>query len=200
MFSGNKLIVILPLFLMAFLFVGGSIYVKQAEEVTNDNLSEKLEWKKSFNEAGNGSVLNASWSWGVMPDDGLQGTDYIGVTLMDTNGNPLPEEELKDYKLSLKQNDQADIVKEGQVVENGILFSFPNKLEENQTIGDSGSLQVSSNGETQTEQAVISYLHTWEDHEGLESQDARFFNRSFKGKEDNDESFYWVMETFEDLE
>ncbi|RSL30938.1 hypothetical protein D7Z54_23525 [Salibacterium salarium] len=199
MFGTNKLVLILPLFLMVFLFVGGAIYVNQAEEISNENLSEEVEWEKSFSENESGSTLEASWNWGIMPDDGMQGTDYIGVTLLDANGDPISGEEIKTYELTLHQNDEADIIEEGQVVENGILFSFPNEMQENQTIGDSGSLHVSHNGDNLPEQAVISYLHTWEDHGGLDSQDARFFNRDFVGKNQNDESFFWVMETFEDL-
>ncbi|MFB4164765.1 hypothetical protein ACE1TI_13280 [Alteribacillus sp. JSM 102045] len=198
MFNGNKLVVILPLILMVFLFAGGSFYINQAEVINNEELDEQINWETSLSSTGEASILEASWNWNVTPDDGMEGEDYIGVTFIDENGEMMPAEIIEEYELTLTLKDQ-EIEEDGITADNGIIFSFPNSIEENETLGDKGSLRVETSGEAVPVRAVISHLHTWEEHGGLQSNDARFFDRDFGGKKDNDESFFWVSERFVDL-
>ncbi|MFZ4452038.1 hypothetical protein [Salibacterium aidingense] len=198
MFRGNKLVVILPMTLMIFLFIGGSFYINQAEEVTNENLSEEVRWQTNLSVKESGDALSASWEWDMMPNDGMTGMDYIGVTFLDENGDPLMEEDYDSFQLTLDQNTQNDIKNQGKPVENGVVFSVPNRIEENETIGNSGRVHVTAESDAEVDRAVISYLHTWENHDGLNTEESRFFTPSFVGKKENDESFYWVMESFVD--
>ncbi len=198
-FNGNKLVVILPVLLMIFLFAGGSYYINQTEVVNNEELDEKINWETTLLQTEDSSVLEATWNWSVTPSDGMAGEDYIGVTFIDEKGEALPAELMDDYQLTLKVEGE-DITEGGEAANNGIIFSFPNEIEENKTLGDKGSLRVETTSASNPVRAVISYLHTWEDHGGLQSKDARFFNREFAGKGDKDESFFWVSERFVDLE
>ncbi|WP_240378118.1 hypothetical protein [Bacillus piscicola] len=199
MFSGNKLVVILPVVLMLLLFAGGSLYINKAQVVTNEKLNEQIEWDTSFEAAESGAQLEGTWEWKVMPEDGVQGLDYIGVTLLDKNGAPLPRETLKSYKLVVETKEGKKEA-ESEIVDNGILFSFLTEMEEYDVVGSKGSFTVETDTDIIPERAVVSYLHTWEEHQGIKSKDARFFEREFVGKESNDESFFWVAERFVDVD
>ncbi|MGY4690280.1 hypothetical protein [Salibacterium sp. K-3] len=196
MFKGNKLVVLLPLILMFFLFIGGGFYINQAEKVSNKDLSEEVEWETTLESGENGDLLKASWQWGRMPSDGLRGTDYIGVTFLDRNGEPVTESQVENASLLLDQNSGDTMKIEPEAAANGIRFAVPNEMNENETIGSSGTVQVRTHSNLQGGRAVISYLHTWEEHGGIAAKNARFFEPSFHGKEDNNDSFYWVMEHF----
>ncbi|MFD2704277.1 hypothetical protein [Salibacterium lacus] len=194
MFKGNKLVVLLPITLMIFLFIGGGFYINQAEEVTNENLSEEVQWESTLEPGGNGASLTASWEWGHMPSDGLHGTDYIGITFLKDNGDPVSGSQVENAELLLHLNDGNERKLEPEATSDGVLFAVPNKMEENQTIGSSGTINVRTNSNLQNKRVVISYLHTWEEHGGLETSNTRFFDPSFHG--DNSNSFYWVIENF----
>ncbi|SDH49775.1 hypothetical protein SAMN05192534_106107 [Alteribacillus persepolensis] len=194
MLHGNKLVIILPAVLVVFLFAGGSFYIQQAEVVQNDNLDEEIEWETSLEQTEKVSRLTAAWNWNATPDDGVQGNDYIGVTFIGENGETLSPDDIDHYQLKLEGGEDM----EGKTVDNGIVFSFPNEVHENQVLGKSGSFTVDISNTSPT-RAVISHLHTWESHEGLQSEDARFFEPQFVGKETSDESFYWVSERFVDV-
>ncbi|MFB5662043.1 hypothetical protein [Alteribacillus sp. HJP-4] len=198
MFNGNKLVVILPTLLMILLFAGGGFYITQAEIVTNDELDEHVKWDTSFEENQKSAILDASWSWEVSPEDGFAGNDYIGVTILDDNGEIINSDSIQHYDIQIGENESVEA--EAETVENGVLFTFPNTMLENKTVGNEGSIAVEINGEAEPERAIISYLHTWEEHNGLDSKDARFFERDFSGKGNDDESFFWVMERFVNVE
>ncbi|SFL67507.1 hypothetical protein [Salibacterium qingdaonense] len=194
MFKGNKLVVLLPITLMIFLFIGGGFYINQAEEVTNENLSEEVQWESELAPDENGTRLTASWEWGHMPSDGLHGTDYIGITFLNENGDSMTGDQVENAELLLNLNGGNKREVEPETTSDGVLFAVPNEMEENQTIGSSGTINVRTNSNLENKRVVISYLHTWEEHGGLETSNTRFFDPSFHGENSN--SFYWVIENF----
>ncbi|SFP22242.1 hypothetical protein [Salibacterium halotolerans] len=194
MFKGNKLIVLLPLTLMIFLFIGGGFYINQAEEVTNENLSEEVQWDSTLEPTENGARLTASWEWGHMPSDGLHGTDYIGITFLDENGEPMTGDQVERAELLLDLNNEEERSIEPETTSDGVLFAVPNEMEDNQAIGSSGTIDVRMSSNPENKRVVMSYLHTWEEHGGLETSNTRFFDPSFHDK--NGSSFYWVIEHF----
>lgn len=196
MFSGNRLVVLLPLTLMVFLFVLGGLYLIQTETVTNQSLKEEVSWEIHTSQVGDRFLLEASWNWGYLPEDGVRGEDYIGVSMLDRQGNSIPIEQYEVYELEVHHENH---IREGELVGSGVLFSFPNALEENKVVGESGTVRIVVEGEVPPIRAIVSYLHTWEDHDGLISKDPRFFEREFAGREADSETFYWVMERFEDF-
>ncbi|MDA3131098.1 hypothetical protein ACFPTR_09970 [Aliibacillus thermotolerans] len=196
MFSGNRLVVILPLIVVVFLTVLGGVYLLQADSVTNETLKEEVSWNIHTSKTGDIFSLEATWSWGHLPSDGVRGEDYIGVSLLDANGHLIPAEQYEVYELEVNHEQQ---IREGELVGSGVLFSFPNDLEENKVIGESGTVHIAIRSDISPKRAIISYLHTWEHHDGLVSKDPRFFEREFQGIDKGNESFFWVMERFEDF-
>ncbi|SFE30050.1 hypothetical protein [Alteribacillus iranensis] len=198
MFSGNKLVLVLPVILMLFLFGSGMYYIGQSEVVTNETLNQEISWDSVFNPSEDGSVLHGTWTWEASPEDGVEGVDYLGITFLDENDKTVSPEMIDSYSLHLETRSEKISI-DGEVVDNGVVFPFTTEMKENDVIGSKGEFKVVTQGDTQPERAIISYLHTWEEHDGLKTYDARFFEREFKGKEHKDESFFWVAERFVDL-
>ncbi|PSL42336.1 hypothetical protein B0H94_11640 [Salsuginibacillus halophilus] len=188
----NKLVVLLPLLLMVILFAGGWFYIQQADTITNEDLSNHVQLEVEKTETSP-YVVEAEWSWSETPEDGLAGDDYIGVSLKDEEGEPLSGEVLEQAELTLDHAGETVYETEGEVLDTGIIFSFPNATEENEVYGSSGKMTVTT--EEETTETVISYLHTWAEHEGLDKQDPRFFDPAFLGN-DNIEDAYWVIDRF----
>ncbi|WP_100398360.1 hypothetical protein [Bacillus sp. FJAT-44742] len=202
MLNGNKLVVILPVFLMIFLFVGGAVYVQQSEEVTNEALHEEVEWDTLMTHNGEDeglTTLRAAWEWTAMPSEGLAGEDYIGVTFLDEDGQPMQAELADESHIYLTYGNEVVYEDEAVSVENGFVFSFPNETDEHQSFGDRGSIEVTVETEDNPQRAIVSYLHTWEAHDGLEKTDARFFEPVLSGMRGSDSS-YWVIERYVDNE
>ncbi|WP_156816990.1 hypothetical protein [Salsuginibacillus kocurii] len=191
LFNGNKLVVILPIFLMAFMFFGGWFYLQQSDVISNEDLYEHVELEAQLEENST-QQLDVSWEWRETPEEGLVGEDYIGISVIDEDEQPLLSEEIEEASLQLFDGEDVIYETEGEEVENGIIFSFPNELEENVTYGNEGHINMTITGSA--ESASVSYLHTWVEHDGLESEDARFFSPSFAGQDE--ENVSWVIERF----
>lgn len=198
MFRSNKLVVILPLILTVFMFASGMYYLNQTETITNEELSESISWTPQLTEEDSSSLLEAEWAWQSSPDDGIIGTDYIGVTFLDQNGETLTGNEFKEATVSLLHNGEIIWEELGEIKESGVLFTFPNRADDHETYGNDGSIEVILTG-TKAEEAVVTYLHTWKEHEEMTTEDLRFFDPSF-GESDNMDNFYWVTEQFVQVE
>lgn len=192
MFRSNKLVVILPLILTVFMFASGIYYLNQTESITNEELSESISWLPHLTKEGEQSLLEAEWLWEASPDDGITGTDYIGVTFLDGNGDALAGSEINETAVTLRHSEETIFEGEGEIKEDGVLFVFPNQADDHETYGNDGRVEVVLNS-SEAEEAVITYLHTWKEHEEINTEDLRFFDPGFE-ESDHMDDYYWVTE------
>ncbi|MBU8905746.1 hypothetical protein [Desertibacillus haloalkaliphilus] len=201
MLNGNKLVFILPLILMGFIFYGGYSYLNESEYVTNEELQETSVMEVSIGKMDQGYEITGSWNWNEVPVEGFLGEDYIGITLMDQLNEPflLEEGEIIENELSLIHSGQEVWTTKGKWVETGMIFSFPNELKDHESLGDQGQLKlVISSEEIEEPQVSMSYLHTWVEHQGLLLEEPRFLTPTFNG--DQGKVPYWVIERIDHLQ
>ncbi len=192
MFRGNKPVLILPAILMIVMFIGGYQFLQGSEAVTNEELQDLIEVQLEANQANGDLQVRANWDWTIMPAEGLYGEDYIGITLMDqTMGEARTDLEFVEAKVELLYGDQVIEEAEGTIVENGIIFAFSNKMDENVTYGNLGRVRVTVEGEElQPEDVRLHLLHTWVEHTPLDKEDASFASPTF-GNATNVP--YWII-------
>ncbi|TMW73789.1 hypothetical protein [Alteribacter natronophilus] len=162
----NKMVIFLPLSVMIGLFVFGWLTVMQTEEVTNEQLESHTELSIEYDMPEN--QVHGSWNWEAMPSDGIAGDDYIEVVLLDEEGNVLPGAAL-DGVVELGQSDE--ILHTAEAVgstDDGLLFEFPNRSEDNLTYGNRGTVTVDVDEQADIHEAEIRYAHTWVEHEGFD--------------------------------
>lgn len=193
MFQGNKPVLILPTLLMIFMFVGGYIYLKQSEAVTNEELQRVIELDANTVLTGERSLrVDIEWDWTTMPKEGLRGDDYIGVALMDKDSDEV-RTDVKVSHATLELTFGDDVLKkiEGNVVDNGVIFVFPNRVSDNRSYGNVGRATVVFEGERLDETLTrVHYLHTWTEGPSLKLEDALFSDPSFEGE---GEVPYWLL-------
>lgn len=192
MFRSNRLVVILPLILTVFMFASGIYYLNQTESISNEELSENISWLPQLTEEGEQTLLDAEWIWEASPEDGITGTDYIGVTFLNENGETLSGSEVNEAALTLQHSEETIFTEEGEIKEDGVLFMFPNQADDHETYGNDGRVEVEINN-SEAKEAVITYLHTWKEHQEVNPENLRFFNPEFKESDDMD-GYYWVTE------
>ncbi len=183
MLNGNKLVIILPLLLMGFIFYGGYHYLNQSAAITNEQLFQVIDMDANISKFNETVEVHGTWNWEEMPIEGLIGKDYIGVSLIDgDSGNQLDNLNVKQSQLFLKHGEKVIFQAEGLIVENGLIFAFPNEIIEHESYGNKGEFIVTFMLEEEiTVKASIVLLHTWEEHEGLILTDARMVNPEFTG-------------------
>lgn len=193
MFNGNKGVLFMPLFLMAFIFFGGYYYLNQNEGITNEMLYEHVDFDGKLVKMGDSYKLSGEWKWSAMPQDGFIGDDFLGISVKEKGtANSLSVSSWEQAKLRLLHNQKVIYEAEGKPSEEGIIFIFPNQIIENESYGPFGEFEIVFTLKEAAEvQAVVSYLHTWSEHEGLQTNDPRFLRPTFAGgKKVN----HWVVE------
>lgn len=192
MLNGNKVVIILPLLVVAFIFYGGYSYWQSIGSVTNEELSQYVNFDHNLQPRNEQFILTSKWEWTEMPAEGLIGTDYIGVSLLDANGQQLEDVSFVNGKVELFYGNKVIYEAEGTPVENGFLFSFPNEMIEHEAFGNHGRITVSFQGAEYIngERVAISYLHTWGEHEPLQLEDARFLVTTL----DKSTIPHWILE------
>ncbi|WP_026674728.1 hypothetical protein [Alkalihalobacterium bogoriense] len=192
MLNGNKVVIILPLLVVAFIFYGGYSYWQSIGSVTNEELSQYVNFDHKLEPRNDQFILTSEWEWTEMPAEGLIGTDYIGVSLLDANGQQLEDVSFANGKIELFYGNKIIYEAEGTLLENGYMFSFPNEMIEHETFGNNGRISVSfqTSDDTEGHRVSISYLHTWGEHELLHIEDARFLTTNV-----NEAAIpHWILE------
>lgn len=191
MFRGNKPVLILPGILMVVMILGGYHFLQQEEMITNEQLPEVMEMEVDKTPTDDGVRVEANWDWTTMPEEGMYGEDYIGITVTDpATGKPRYDLSFAEGLLELRYGDQVIEEAEGVAVDNGIIFAFPNKVEENMSYGNLGSVSVEVLGAgIEPEHIELHFLHTWVEHSPLVKEDAAFTEPVFDGAANVP---YWV--------
>lgn len=191
MFEGNRLVLILPLTLMVVMFIGGYYYINSSTSITNEQLQDEIEFTVETIEVEDGVRVRGTWDWKVMPSDGLEGDDYIGVAVIDPNtGEARSDVEFTEATVQLMYAGKTHKEITGNVVENGVIFTFPNKTIDHTSLGNIGQMKVNIEGNDITSQTVrVQMLHTWTDHASLIEDDATFAKPNFQGEDVP----YWLI-------
>ncbi|SDI32532.1 hypothetical protein [Natribacillus halophilus] len=182
--SGNTWMIIIPGFLMIFLFIGGWLYITGEETIDHEDLQEHVQMNADME----GEQLDAEWNWTELPDEELEGEDYMGIVAYE-NGDVLAGDEFAEHELQLYQDDEVIHETEATVVDEGLIFEFPNRLETNDVYGYEGSISVQL--PEAADEAEVHYLHTWMNHAGQGGEDPTFADPPFPGMDDYD-NFWWV--------
>ncbi|GAK01765.1 hypothetical protein [Geomicrobium sp. JCM 19055] len=188
MFKGsNKWMLIIPGALMVFLFVGGYFYVSSADRIDHEELKETLTLEGHIEE----ETVSVHWDWGMLPDGEIEGEEYVGVMFYDDNDEQIHGSEVVDASVTLYQSGNETNELEGDIVDDGVIFSFPNRLDAYTVYGVEGEATIEL--ETTVDRAEVYYLHTWENHAGQRGDDPSFEDPPFPGMDAYD-YFYWVKE------
>ncbi|MBM7097328.1 hypothetical protein JSY36_16470 [Bacillus sp. H-16] len=182
----NKLVIFLPLTVMIVLFAFGYYSIMGADEVTNEDLDARTELYLDIDDTEN--RVTAGWNWETMPGDGVIGTDYIEIILYDEDNNPVGVD-VNEAELQLLQGaDEIYSIDEIKESTEGILFSFPNMMEDNLTYGNSGSINMTFDAEEDVAYGEVRYAHTWTHGSSLESGTLAPGDVSFSNG-----TQYWVL-------
>ncbi|WP_216829993.1 hypothetical protein [Alkalihalobacterium elongatum] len=191
MFRGNAAVIILPLILMGFIFYGGYHYLNTSDQITNEELDSVVSLVVETSSNGNKQTISGSWDWKEMPIDGVVGQDYIGVKLVEEENQQLVNSDyILSSKLTLRHSGKEIYETNGTFVFDGIIFEFPNEVQEHIGYGNLGTFEIVLDGEQFAGNEIsVSYLHTWVEHDGLFFEQARLSEVSL----DID---YWTIERF----
>lgn len=164
--------------------------------MTNEELSQVVSLDMDVNPVDEYKLeIKGNWKWNEVPQDGIIGEDYIGISVLNSSGVSVSGPFLNG-KLQLTFQDEIIYETEGHPSENGYLFSFPNELKDQIVFGNEGEFSIIAEPQQKEDvQVIVSYLHTWSEHGGLSIGDSRFLSPQFeKGPIES----YWVIERFEE--
>ncbi len=118
-----------------------------------------------------------------MPVEGLYGEDYLSIYVLDqSTGIARTDVEMEEGLVQLLHADQVIEEDTGTFVDNGIIFTFSNKLVDHESYGNLGQVRVKVEGLNLNPNDVkVQLLHTWTEHSPLELEDATFASPSFSG-------------------
>ncbi|GAE24783.1 hypothetical protein JCM9140_735 [Halalkalibacter wakoensis JCM 9140] len=192
MFRGNKPVLILPAILAIIMILGGYHFLQGSETITNEELQDVMEFELDYTQTEKGIKLTGEWDWTIMPQEGLYGEDYIGIVVMDQEtGVPRTDVDLQG-SLELLYAGQPIEQTDGTTVDNGLIFSFSNKLVEHESFGNIGQFEVLFDGEgIDKEDIIVTLLHTWTEHAPLDKTDALLVEPTFIGAANVP---YWTVE------
>lgn len=193
MFNGNRGVLFMPLFLMAFIFFAGFYYLNQNEGITNEMLYEHVDFDGKIVKMGDSYKLSGEWKWSELPQDGLVGDDFLGISVREKGtANSLKVESWDKAVLRLLHNQKVIYEAEGERTDAGLIFTFPNQMIDNESYGPFGEYEIVFTLKEEAEvQALVSYLHTWSEHIGLKTNDPRFLRPAFEGE---NHVKHWVVE------
>ncbi|MFV8826626.1 hypothetical protein [Alkalihalobacterium sp. APHAB7] len=190
MFRGNAAVIILPLLLMGFIFYGGYHYLNTSGQLTNEELDTVVSFVVEADSHGSKHTITGYWDWKEMPVDGMLGHDYIGVKFVEEEQDSFDPQLISGSALQLLHGEQVIFETEGTLVLDGIIFEFPNEVQEHIGYGNKGSFEIELDSKLYSGNEVsISYLHTWEEHEGFSFDHARL-------SKENVDIEHWIIERF----
>ncbi|GAK14646.1 hypothetical protein [Geomicrobium sp. JCM 19039] len=188
MFKGsNKWMWIIPGGLMIALFIGGYMYVTGADSIDHDELQEVVEIDAQIGD----TTVDVHWDWGMLPEGELEGEEYVGITLFNNDGEQISGDQIDEASVTLFQSGNEVYARDGEIVDEGVILSFPNRLDTYNVYGVEGHAEVSVSEDI--EEVTVYYLHTWETHAGQGGDDPTFEDPPFPGM-DGFDHFYWVIE------
>ncbi|WP_100372464.1 hypothetical protein [Bacillus sp. FJAT-45037] len=193
MFNGNKLVLILPAILMVLMFFGGYHFLGQVETMTHEELEDVIELDVHASEREGDWVVRVNWDWTMMPDGGMYGEDYVSVAVLDSSRTNAREDVVfEDAKLELIYADEVIYETMGQSVDNGMIFEYPNELDQHKSYGNVGQMVVTVSGsEIDSSDISVKLLHTWVNHSPLTKEDAQFTVLDFSGAQNVP---HWIIE------
>jgi hypothetical protein len=162
----NKFVFLLPVSVMFLLFYFGYHYINNSETATNESLQNDITISLDVNRNGKEVRLTGAWDWTQMPVDGLIGDDYIMISLVREDGKVITTENYLSADLSLlKGKEQLQSIS-GEVVDNVVIFTFPNEIIEHESYGNRGEVEVVLQlDDDHSYNATFTYVHTWIDHQ-----------------------------------
>ncbi len=86
---------------MVLMVFGGVYFLQDHEAVTNEEMQNHVELLVDVRESAEGLYVSAEWDWTVAPAEGLFGDDYLGVSLLDGNGEGRTDVDYEDGELVL---------------------------------------------------------------------------------------------------
>ncbi len=160
----------MPVILMVVIGASGFYYLNQEDTLTNEQLKEEMEWSTAVEVENDGAQLTVEWNWPQLPEEGAYGTDYIGVEF------PISEDDtLASGSLELYRGEEVIHEDSGTVVPNGIIFAYPTELDEYESYGTTGKIELFvPDSVASYDEITVSMLHTWTNHSELTLEDARF--------------------------
>lgn len=190
----NKWVWIPLCFLMVFMIYSGYHYLNESETISNEEIQNTIEMSVIAEEYHGSTHVLGKWNWNEIPKEGLLGEDYIGVSVLDIESSQyLHGDDLTDTVLTLVYRNNVIFEAEGNSVENGIVFAFPNQIIDQGIFGNEGEVSLVLHIEEGSDHQIsMSYLHTWTEHSGLDIEDARFQSPSFPGEDA--EVPHWIIE------
>lgn len=191
----NKIVFLLPVSAMLLLFYFGYLYITNEEPITNESLQNEIKIEIDSQRSANGMLIKGIWDWTAMPIDGMVGDDYITIVIQSEDGTPIPNERMISSEISLLKGDTVLESYEGIIHENGVIFSFPNKLIEHESYGNRGKLELELDLENMEGEHIvaISYVHTWAKHDLLLIEDIVAIEASLEERIAN---HYWRIQRF----
>ncbi|GAF66272.1 hypothetical protein BTS2_3172 [Bacillus sp. TS-2] len=195
MFEGNKGLWIMPGILVIIMILGGIYYVNDSDQVSNEELIEHIELHADLQETDDDTyVLEVEWDWTITPLEGLFGDDYLGIVFYDENDQIITDVDIDEATLHLYYLDEVIETNQAEHADNGLIFSFSNKLDEHISYGNIGKAQIIVESD-HIEYATAHLLHTWMNHAPLVSRDATFSEVEFDGASGIP---YWVKKSSND--
>lgn len=162
----NKIVFLLPVSVMFLLFYFGYQYINSSEQATNVSLQNEINIALEANRLGETVKLKGKWDWTQMPADGLIGDDYIMITVKSADETPIDSKSYLQAELYLIKGDELLQSIVGEIVEDGIVFTFPNTIIDHESYGNRGEVEVVLQLDDEDQySASFSYVHTWIDHE-----------------------------------
>ncbi|CAM3799793.1 hypothetical protein [Alkalicoccus chagannorensis] len=168
--KGNWTVVLLPLAVMAGLFIFGYFTLQEnTAEMTNADLQEEMMLEMQEQQL--------EWEWETQPQDGVIGDNYIEIVTEDT-------ELVDDLSVALYYANEA-IESEHEVflTEDGVAAAYPTYIDNEITAGAIGEAVWEQSGV----ESVRMY-HTWAQAEPEEGADLA------EELEDQISGYYWVQE------
>ncbi|WP_088102450.1 hypothetical protein [Halalkalibacter urbisdiaboli] len=190
MFHSNKLVLILPGILVGLMVFGGYYFLNHTETVTNEEMKEFVELSLDAHPVKEGLKVVSEWDWTVMPEDGIYGEDYLGFAI--EGGTLQTNAEFIEAHLEVYHASEIVYESTGTVIENGVIFAFPNEIAENTVVGNRGRAEITIKGEghISLEDISVQLLHTWVAHSPLTMTDATFRTPEFEHARNVP---YWII-------
>lgn len=162
----NLIVILLPLVVMLGLFAVGFFMINQSSVVTNEDLVSHLQMEIDLQpeEEETGYYVDVFWSWSDFPSDGLRGDDLIEIVMLNDSMEPVQGVDSVGSLYLMQGNNIIYETSDNVFSDEGIVFQFPNKSENNLLFGPKGELMLKI---PLQEEAIayieVKYYHTWEE-------------------------------------
>ncbi|MDG5788736.1 hypothetical protein QA612_14770 [Evansella sp. AB-P1] len=162
----NRIVLLLPLTVMVFLFIFGYLTINQAQSITNEELNEHIEFQLEVTTNENIPHALGRWNWLDFPEDGMLGHGIIEFIILNENMKPIEFTERLGFLQLLQSSDVIFAVEDSFFTQEGIALTFENDIDENTMFGPKG-LAILDLTELD-ERAVfleVKYYHTWDEQQ-----------------------------------